>query len=109
MSLYKKIARAVFAATAFFGLAACATEPSLSVAEMGMIREGDQSTSSCLPEYAGIWRELRFMNVDTRRMRRLDAWGHNWVNAGPDMVAVPPAIAFSPAVSMARMSPVICQ
>lgn len=93
MSLYKKIARAVFAATAFFGLAACATEPSLSVAEMGMIREGDQSAIiMSYREYAGMYgASVRFMNVDTRRMYGVSMHGgDNWVNAGPDMVAVPP-------------------
>lgn len=93
MSLYKKIARAVLAATAFFGLAGVRHR-----AITQRRRNGDDPRGrpvrdhQSYREYAGMYgASVRFMNVDTRRMYGvLMHGGDNWVNAGPDMVAVPP-------------------
>jgi hypothetical protein len=91
--LYRRIALALFAFVTLVGVSACATTPSLTPEQMAAIRAGGQSAIiMSYREYAGMYgADIRFVNVETRRL--YGVWMHggdNWVNAGPDMVAVPP-------------------
>ena len=82
-----------FAVLALLCVSACATTPSVSPAEMAAIRTGQQSAIiMSYREFGGLYAAtVRFVNVDTRRIYSVSMHGgDNWVNAGPDMVAVPP-------------------
>lgn len=92
MQFHRKVWGAVLAAFAL-GLAACATPPSVNPMQMAQIRSGVQSAIiMSYREYNGMYgASVRFMNLETRGVYGVSMHGgDNWVNAGPDMVAVPP-------------------
>ena len=89
----RRLAAAVLMITALLGAAACATGPSLTPAQMQAVREGQQSAViMSYREYAGMYGAwVRLVNVETGVLYQVEMHGGtNIVNAGPDMVAVPP-------------------
>jgi len=92
MRIFKAILGGVCAAVSL-ALAACATPPSVDPLQLAMIRDGEQSAIiMSYREYSGMYgANVRFVNMETRRTYAVSMHGgDNWVNAGPDMVAVPP-------------------
>lgn len=93
MTFHRRLATAVLLATALLGMGACATGPSLTPAQMQAVRDGEQSAIiMSYREYAGMYGAyVRFVNVRTGAVHQVEMHGGaNIVNAGPDMVAVPP-------------------
>jgi hypothetical protein len=93
MQLHRRILGALAMAAALFGLSACATGPSVTPEQMADIRAGQQSAIiMSYREFQGLYSAyVVFVNVETRRSYAVSMHGgDNWVNAGPDMVSVPP-------------------
>ncbi|WP_420471777.1 hypothetical protein [Brevundimonas sp. FT23042] len=83
----------VILALTLAGLGACASAPMLGPETLTSIREGRQSAIlMAFKPYQGMGgARVTFLNVGTRRLYDLRVvGGDNWVNAGPEMVAVPP-------------------
>lgn len=90
--MLKQVLAAVSAALALFGAAACETV-SVSPEQLQLINTGTQSgIIMSYKEHNGLWGStIRFGNVASGRTYSVSMHGgDNWVNAGPDMVMVPP-------------------
>jgi hypothetical protein len=93
METLRRLAGMLAVAGAMLGLYGCAAGPSLTPEQMAGVRAGEQSAIiMSFEEYAGMWGAyVRFANVETGQLYQVDMHGGtNVVNAGPDMVAVPP-------------------
>jgi len=93
MTIHRSLVGLLLTVATLMGLGACATGPSLTPQQMEAVRAGEQSAIiMSYREYAGMYGAyVRFINVDTGLQYQVEMHGGmNVVNAGPDMVAVPP-------------------
>ncbi len=90
--MLKRFMAGLAAALGMFGLAACETV-SVTPEQLQMINNGSQSgIIMSYKEHEGLWGStIRFANTTTGGTYSVSMHGgDNWVNAGPDMVMVPP-------------------
>lgn len=90
--MLKRLMAGLAAALGLFGLAACETV-SVTPEQLQMINSGSQSgIIMSYKEHDGFWGStIRFANTATGGIYGVSMHGgDNWVNAGPDMVMVPP-------------------
>jgi hypothetical protein len=92
--MFRRFLAAAAVAFAMFGAAACETV-SVSPEQLQAINGGSQAgVIMSYKEHAGLWGStVNIANVATGLRYSLSMHGgDNWVNAGPDMVMVPPGI-----------------